>query len=145
MATHYSTEMTGVLDGTSPVQRADGRVVNADVKTIRATVPLTAQASGDTIVLGKLPTGGRLLFAAMNASATLGGTATVALGSPSAPAKYRAAATFTTANTPVLVNLSAAADDAPLGEEETVILTVGAAALPGSGTLVIDLVYSAIN
>jgi hypothetical protein len=48
-----------------------------------------------------------------------------------------------TAAAPTLFGAVAAVDDAPLTDAETVILTNTVAALPGSGTLVVDLFYSA--
>ena len=57
-------------------------------------------------------------------------------------AKYRAAAVFTAA-APTLFGVSTAVDDAPLTAQEVVILTNTTAALPASGTLIVDLYFSA--
>ena len=73
--------------------------------------------------------------------ATFGGTATVAIGVAGATGKYRAAAIFTAA-APTLFGVSTAADDDALTAEETVLLTIAAASLPGSGTGYVDLYYS---
>ena len=78
----------------------------------------------------------------INASATLGASATVAIGVSGTAGKYRTAATFTAA-APTLFGNVAAVDDAPLTAEETVIMTVAVAALPSSGTCTVDLYYSA--
>jgi hypothetical protein len=42
-----------------------------------------------------------------------------------------------------MFGLAAAADDVPLAAPEDVLLTIGAAALPASGVLVVDLYFSA--
>jgi len=65
----------------------------------------------------------------------------VAIGIAGATGKYRAGAVFTAA-APTLFGVSTAADDDALTAEETVLLTVGVAALPGSGTGYVDLYFS---
>ena len=92
--------------------------------------------------LAKVPAGYRFAFGIINGSATFGGTATVAIGVAGATGKYRAAAIFTAA-APTLFGVSTAADDDALTAEETVLLTIAAASLPGSGTGYVDLYYSA--
>ena len=72
----------------------------------------------------------------------MGGTATVAIGISGATGKYRTAAIFTAA-APTLFGNSTAADDDALTAEETVLLTIAAASLPGSGTAYVDLYFSA--
>jgi len=147
MAQGYSAEMVGVIDGSLvPEIKADGRVINAKLRTFQATFDLSLaavkKASGDTNVLFRLPRGYKPIMGVLLASATMGGTATIAIGNASTPAKYRAAATFTTANVPTPFMLSSAGDDAPLTDEETVIMTIAAADLPGSGILQIWMLCS---
>jgi hypothetical protein len=89
-----------------------------------------------------VPAGYTFAFGMVNASATFGASATIAIGNSDTAGKYRAAATHTT-TVPTLFGLYTAADDVPLAAEETVILTVAVAALPGSGSAVIDLYFSA--
>ena len=101
-----------------------------------------AQANGDTIVLTKVPAGYTFAFGMINASATFGGTATIAIGIAGTTGKYRTAATHTT-TVPTLFGLYTAADDVPLAAEETILLTIAAADLPGSGSAVIDMYFSA--
>ena len=94
-------------------------------------------------MLAKVPAGYRFAFGIINAgSATFGASATVAIGVAGATGKYRTAAVFTAA-APTLFGNSTAADDDALTAEETVLLTVAVAALPGSGTGYVDLYYSA--
>jgi hypothetical protein len=88
----------------------------------------------------RLPRGARVLFLVLNASATMGASATLAIGIAGTTGKYRAAATFTAANTPTLVGLNATVAE-PLTAEEQILLTVAVASLPASGRLVISFVY----
>lgn len=140
MAETYATEIAG--QSTTPVTMANGGVVGGRVRRFRASFTLASQASGDTIVLAKVPAGHAFAYGVINASATLGASATVAIGTAASAGKYRAAAVFTAA-APTLFGVSTAADDSALTAEETVILTVGTAALPSSGTAVVDLYFSA--
>ena len=138
--TTYSTDAAGL--GTSPTAKLSGAVVGGRLRRFRAVVAFAAQANGDTIVLTKVPAGYTFAFGMINASATFGGTATIAIGIAGTTGKYRTAATHTT-TVPTLFGLYTAADDVPLAAEETILLTIAAADLPGSGSAVIDLYFSA--
>jgi hypothetical protein len=142
MAQGFSAELLGVLDSTLvPAGKSDGRVMGAKVRVYQATFDLSLAtvkgASGDTNVCFRIPAGAKPLFGVLNASATMGATATIAVGNSTTAGKYRAAATFTTANTPTLFMLSSASDDSPLTADEDVLITIAAAALPGSGILTV--------
>jgi len=139
MAQTYATEVAGL--GTTPTTKSNGAVQGGRIRRFRATVTMAAQASGDTIVLANVPAGYAFAYGVVNASATLG-TATLAVGIDGTAGKYRTAATFTAA-APTLFGNSTAVDDDPLSASEEVIATVGTAALPGSGTLIVDLYFSA--
>lgn len=139
MAETYANEVAGL--GTIPTTKSSGAVQGGRLRRFRATVTMAAQASGDTIVLAQVPAGHVFAYGVLNASATLG-TSTLAIGTDAAAGKYRAAATFTAA-APTLYGASTAVDDDPLTAEEEVIATIGVAALPGSGTLIVDLYFSA--
>jgi len=139
MANTFASEVAG-LD-TTPVGNANGALQGGRLRRFRATVTMAAQADGDTITLASVPAGYAFAYGIINASATLGST-TVAIGVSGTAAKYRAAAVFTAA-APTLFGVSTGVDDPPLTAGETVIATLGAAALPGSGTLIVDLYYSA--
>ena len=58
--------------------------------------------------------------------------------SEAATRKRRAAGTFTATDTPTVFG-NAAAQAAKLAVDETVIITIGTANLPGVGTLIVDL------
>lgn len=140
MATTYANEVAGF--GTTPNTKADGGIHGGRLRRFRASFTMAAQASGDDIVLAKIPAGYRFAFGIINASATMGAAATVAIGISGATGKYRTAAVFTAA-APTLFGVNTAADDDALTAEETVLLTVAVAALPGAGTAYVDLYYSA--
>lgn len=137
MAVLRGTNMTLLNAGTT----SDPGFVDATVRVFSETVALAAQATTDTIEVARLPKGAVFLYGVLTASATLGASATVAIGITGSVAKYRAAATFTTANTPTLFGLAASTGVA-LTAEETVFITIAEAALPGSGTLRCQIFYT---
>ncbi len=139
MATTYANEVAGF--GTTPETKTDGGIHGGRLRRFRASFTMASQASGDTITLARIPAGYRFAFGIINASATMGASATVAIGTASSAGKYRAAAVFTAA-APTLFGINTAADDDALSAEETVILTIAVAALPGSGTGYVDLYFS---
>lgn len=140
MATFYSRETAGVLDTQGPA-RAAAQNYRSKLKRIRATIIMAAQAAADTIVLGELPVGAVFAYGVINATATLG-AATISVGTASVPAAHRAAATFTTPDTPTLFGKAAASADVPAAATTRLLATIGAAALPAGGTLEIDIYYS---
>lgn len=139
MAQTFATEVAGL--NTIPDSKSNGALQNARLRRFRATITLASQADGDTVVLADVPAGHAFAFGILNASATLG-TSTIAIGISGTPAKYRASAVFTAA-APTMFGVSTAVDDAPLTATERVILTNTTAALPSSGTLIVDLYFSA--
>lgn len=140
MVTTYSTEAQPALN-TVPARRVDGSVWTARLRRFRATITLGGQASGDDVVLFRVPAGSVFAHGVLNTSASLG-TSTVAIGVGGTTNKYKNAATFTAANTPTLFGKTAEVSGAALTSETDVLLTIGAAALPGSGTLVVDMYFS---
>jgi len=139
MATTYSNDISGAY--ATPATKVSGAAVGGRLRRLRAVITLASQADGDVVVLGKLPAGSIFAYGVLNASATLG-SSTIAVGISGTAAKYRAAAVFTAA-APTLFGTSTSVDDSPLSAEEEVILTNTTAALPSSGTLIVDLYYSA--
>jgi hypothetical protein len=140
MAQGFAAELVGVLDGTlNPSAKADCRKQGGTVRVYKATLDLAsatvAKANGDTNVLCRIPRGEGFLFGILNPAVGLGGVATVAIGNATTPAKYRAAAIQNTAEAKELFGLSTAMDDDPLAAYEDVIMTNGAAALPGAGII----------
>jgi len=140
MARTYANEVANF--NPSPVANVDGGIHGGRLRRFRASFTMASQASGDDIVLARVPAGHRFAFGIINASATMGASATVAIGITGTTGKYRAAAVFTAA-APTLFAVNTAADDDALTAEETVLLTIGVAALPASGTAYVDLYYSA--
>ncbi len=133
---------------------ADGSVVGGRLRRYRAIVALDAQGTG-TVDLGlRIPPGHVFAFGVLNTDTSLG-SSTIAIGVAGTAAKYKAAGTFTSTSTPTLFGANAAVaatshtssevGSSPLGQgtNEDVIMTVAAAALPASGTLVVDMYFSA--
>ena len=146
MAAYLSTELGGSANQTSaPVgYKPRAAVYQAKLKRLRATFTYAAQATTDTLVIGNLPAGATFAFGVINTSVSMG-TATLALGTSGSASKYKAAGSAITAtDTPTLFGVAtvAGASDPALSAEEQVIGTIGTAALPASGTLVVDLFYS---
>lgn len=140
MAKGYPAELVGVIDGSKvPAIKADGRVYGARLRAYQATFDMAAaavkKANGDSNVICQVPENEKVIAIVGLASVTMGASATIAIGNATTPAKYRAAAVFTTANAPQLMMLSSAGDDAPLAAEEEIIFTIGVADLPGAGIL----------
>jgi hypothetical protein len=142
MAEFFATEVAGTE--ASPSAKASGAVQGGRLRRFRATIEYDGQAAGDTIVLANVPAGYAYSHGVLNASATAGASATIAIGTAASAGKYRAAAVFTAANTPTPFGVAAAAKAAPLTAAERVIATIGVAALPNSTDfLVVDLYFSA--
>jgi hypothetical protein len=136
MATHNSVQAAARASGS----RLDGTINGGALRRFRYDIVLEGQASGDTINLGKKPRNHRFFAGAANSDVSLGAS-TIAIGLAGNAGKYRAAGVHTTPNTPVLFGTHAASA-AGEGEEEDLILTVGAASLPGAGNLAIEIVTS---
>lgn len=139
MANFFGVQMAK-LRNSSPVDYPPAADVHARVRVFNEKVALAAQASGDTIEVAKLPKGARVHFGILNSTVSLG-SATVAVGVTGTAGKYRAAATFTATDSPTLFGVTANVGEA-LANEEIVILTIGTASLPGSGTLRVQIFYS---
>lgn len=141
MATTYATEVSGVLDGTEPASKSDGAVHGARMIRRRATITLASQASGSIIVLAEKQVGEHFAYGVITSDTSLG-SATAKIGPESSDAAYRAAATFTATNAPTMFGPAAAISSEPATDGENIILTTATAALPASGTLVVDLYFS---
>jgi hypothetical protein len=150
MATYLSNELAGTTTGTSTSAavgyKPKASVYGGRLKRLRATITLASQTTSDTLQLGNLPAGAVFAFGVLCTDTSLG-SSTLAIGISGTTAKYRAAATFTSTDTPTFFGKAAevAASDAGLAAEQTVIGTIASATLPSSGTLVVDLYYSAPN
>lgn len=137
MATTYAKEYGFAVNKTlKPANE-----LNAKVRRFKATIDLAAQASGDIIKLFKVPAGYSFITGILNASASLS-TSTIKIGTADDDDKYRASAVHT-ATTPTLFGAQAGFVSGGNTAEEEVLLTVGTAALPASGTLIVDMYFSA--
>jgi hypothetical protein len=136
-----------------------GGVVGGRLRRFRGLVTLASQGAG-TVALTTpsggltIPPGHTFAYGVLTSSVSLGST-TLAIGIAGSTGKYRAAAVFTSADTPTMFGVTAAVAAASettgtvgsspkgAGTDETIVLTTAAAALPASGSLVVDLYFSA--
>ncbi|WP_374656120.1 hypothetical protein [Dongia sp.] len=139
MATQYGTQM-GRLRNSLPVDLPMAGDIHGRVRVFNEKVVLAAQLTSDIIEVARLPKGARVLYGILGSTVSLG-SSTLAIGIAGTAGKYRAAAVFTAVDTPTLFTPAAVAGEA-LAAEEIVILTIGAAALPASGTLRVMLFYT---
>lgn len=138
MTVFTGTQMTKLQ--ANPATTPDPGLVDGTVRCFVEDVTLATQTTSDTIEVARLPKGAIPLYGVLSASATLGATATIAIGITGTTGKYRAAATHTV-TTPTLFGVNAALGGA-LAAEETVFITIAAASLPASGTLRVMFVYA---
>lgn len=141
MAQYYAAQTVGVLDGTKiPAERSNGQMVGAKKSVTLATkVTGTAWNAADTIVLGALAPGEMLVGVRLTTGASLG-TSTVQVGSVATPAKYTGAMTLTVVDVPTVLGPKAAALAAgPLTAPETIIATIGVAAIVAGTVLTFEL------
>ena len=136
MVERYSSEQTTLNSGQLP----QATLTNGRVRLRRATITMAAQATNDTIVLCNARAGEVFAYGVINVSATAG-SSTIEIGTSADTDKYRAAATKTS-TAPELFGI--AGSQVALTADEKIIATIKAAALPASGTLVIDMYFTAI-
>ena len=143
MANSTTTQVAGILSVPPTPQKVGD--IGGRVRTLQGDFALTALPANDTICIGKLPKGARLLPTSCLVLSTAQGTATLAVGSaPSqasgqlggtiTAAKYGSARAYTTAAAPLFLD-----QVANLGVEitadygEDIYITIGtAAATPGT-------------
>ena len=139
MATLYSSEMDGLLNSV-PVSLPSGGKVDGNVRVKRATITLASQTTSDTIVIAKAIAGEEFLYGTINNTVSLG-TSTLAIGVTGTTGKYKTAGTKTTTDT--VATFANVAAQTTLTADEEIFITIGTANLPASGTLVVDMYFSA--
>jgi hypothetical protein len=138
MAVLNATQMAKLTS--FPIDYPEVADVGGRLRIFNEKITLSGQTTADTIQVAKLPRGARVLFGVLVCSVSLG-SSTVAIGVSGTAGKYRAAGTFTTADTPTLFGVATNVGE-PLATEEIVVITIGAATLPGAGTLRVMMVYT---
>lgn len=140
MAVLYAANATAAFN-TNPPTKNGPEVGGGRLRVMTDTITYAAQTTSDTIVLfgKKLPVGATVLGGQITTSVTTG-TSTVALGITGSTTKYTAATAYTAVNIPTNFG-SAAALNVPLTAPEQLFLTIAAASLPASGTLVVSVKY----
>lgn len=121
---------------------ADGFYTDGTVHRVRATIELNAQPQGK-ILLCEMPKDSLFIYGLLNTSVSLG-TSTVAIGDEYTADLIKAAGTLTSADTPVLFGKNKPVNE-KLEANTNLYLTVGAAALPADGTLVVDMFFAVIH
>lgn len=138
MAVLYGTY--AAARGATPPGQSDGDAQGARVRVYHEKIALATQTTSDTIVIAHVPAGSIFLYGVLLTTATLG-TSTIAIGITGTTGKYRASATFTTADTPTFFGVASGAS-AKLTAAETIFITIATASLPGSGTLFTALYFA---
>jgi hypothetical protein len=145
------TNMAMILANTGGgLQQLPNQMVGAKQHLWTERITLAAQASGVNIPIARVPYGSMLMDINVNCSVSLG-TSTLAFGDMNNTSRFSAAATNTGVDS-TAHKLNAASDGLPLttcydingvasNSYEDIIMTVAAAALPASGTLVITVYY----
>lgn len=146
MAQYLSYEQCGTYSLTTAVPTGFKPTANAYQATLcrlRGSIQMQSQTTSDTINLGVLPAGSIFVLGFLNATALIS-TTTIAIGNSSDSTKYRAALTVSgTGDQPQTFGKCAPEiATTALTADETVIATIGAAALPASGNFVVDIFYS---
>lgn len=151
MANLYSQQMAGqvalpIIKPTDPAY--GGRVFRfrsvlnlAAIATATFGSTQAGVATADNVLLGIIPAGYVFDFGIITSSVSLS-TAVVAIGTNATHAsngQFRAAATFTAVDTPTLFGLASAQAAAAFASDTRVYLTTATAAVPSSGTLVVDI------
>lgn len=137
MAQTFSNEMSGV--SSTPVVKPNAvQGYAARERVFRGTITLNSQASGDTIVVADLPAGYLFAGGTITTSVTLG-TSTLSLGGTAGATAYAPATTYTAPNAPTNIGSAAAMAASALTATDRLYLTVGAASLPASGTMVVQV------
>ena len=142
MPTTLSTELAGILS-TPPVKPSAASGYGARVRHYRASITLANQTfgAGNEIFLAFVPSGLIFSYGIVTTDTSLG-TSTISVGNASSVAKHKAAAVFTTTDTPTIFGKTAAIVQAASTAEEQILMQVLVANLPASGQLVVDLYFS---
>lgn len=139
VATHtYSTEAQ-LLQNT-PKEFPNAALAAGRLKRSRNLITLATQDVASTIKLVPIPTSSSFAFGMLTASVSLG-SATIAIGDSTTAGRFRADAVHT-ATVATLFGISTAVDDDLNTSPIEPLLTVSTAALPASGTLIVDMYYS---
>lgn len=129
MTAYYPVEQGGLATPYRPIDQG----AKQEIIVHRVRFNLASQTTSDTLNF-RLPAGLRPIALRLDPSATLG-SSTLQIGNGTTAGKYRAAATLTA---PSLAALPAGAS-VKLTDPEDVIVAIGAAALPSSGTLDVEM------
>lgn len=153
-ATAFFPEMTQLTGNTGGAVQSLPAVtkVGGRERVFSTTLTLAAQASGTTFGVARLPMGAMLSGINVITDTSLG-SATISFGDANNTTLYSAAATLTATNTPTSIGNAATrgqlitsgydcVSGAANKSYEDITLTTAVAALPGSGSLVVQVTYT---
>jgi hypothetical protein len=132
---------TSLAAGSAVPNYLDPSLGGGRVRVAMAEFTCASDAAGTYTAPIVLPRGARVICGFMNATVTMGASATIAIGITGTVGKYRAAATYTATDTFTLLALGAVTAE-ELTAAEQIIMTTAVAALPATGKLVIGFFYS---
>jgi hypothetical protein len=151
MTVYYANEQAQL--GDTPPRLPGNEGVGGRSRWYRATISLNAPKTSsttngswigttDTVVLFTRPPGMRFARGFITSSVSLG-TATISIGVPGNPGRYRAPATFVVSDTPLPFGIASQMAAAATATSEDVILTIATATLPTpvGGVLIIDMEF----
>lgn len=125
---------------TTPQGLVDGSVQGGHVRVFREKITLGGQTTADTIILAYPSAGETFLCGTLTSDVSLG-AAQISIGITGSTAKYRPLSTHTVPDAPTNFG-RAQAQSAKLVTDETIFLTIAAASLPVTGTLIVDLYFA---
>lgn len=135
MATAFLSDQETKSQGNPPRKIGPDNLSKRATMFFSKTLPGSGLATGDTIELGRIPLGARVLDGAFAWSATQGATATTAIGIAGTTGKYFAAAVTASAAKFPIVATQALGYGVLTTTEERVIATNAAAAWTASSVL----------
>lgn len=140
MAQTAGPNMT-IITAANPTQQAEAQAITGRVRCFTEIVTYTTNASGDTILVGQIPAGATFEGLAITTD-TSTSSGTLAFGDGTTAGKFAAAAALTATNTPTLRGTAATLGVIINANAPTnIVITVGTASLPASGTLVVQTYY----
>lgn len=150
MPRRFANALVGVRNNAVPRGRINGVMQGGSVRAFTAVINLAAAGNGllttaDEALLCQLPAGYKFLFGILQNDTALGATAQVAIGTNPVHAsngQYRASAIKNAVGQEIF-GLTSGMDDEPVAAPTDIFLTVGAANLPTTGTIVVVIFAAA--
>jgi hypothetical protein len=140
MADFFGSTFAAAKSGTLPQQQPASGFCNGKRRSHTEIFTFAGQAAGSTLYLGTLPIGAIFEDVVVTTSVTTG-TTTLSVGTKASPAKYTAAQAYTVVDSPTGAAKTSAKAQGMLATPDDVFATTAVGALPGAGTMVVELRY----